>query len=356
MSYFKSAEQYYKEMTSTLKDVDTSEHSLIYNANMPISMELSYNTMLLDELEKQIHAKSALESGYYDSLVKICADMGIERKSATTADGMVTITGAQGITIPKGFAVATKLGITYKTTIQTTIPTAGTIDVYVKADGTGASYNVEVGDICTFPVSYKGIDTVTNNEAITNGYDIESYESLYNRYLLKIQKPSTSGNKYHYEQWALDVVGVGNATCIPSAGLVTVIITDSNKRKANDELVQKTYDYIDEVRPLLAGELVVKSVKEVEMTITGLVEIDASVNLGDVQNAFATLIEEYFDDKVYKTKRISIAKIQALLIDINGVLDCTNIKINGSYNNIELNVDEIAILKNVDIDNLLIPQ
>lgn len=349
MTYFKSAEQYYSEMTSTLKDVDNSEHSLIYNANMPISMELSYNTMLLDELEKQIHAKSAIENGYYDSLIKICADMGIERKGATTADGMVTITGAQGITIPKDFAVATKLGIVYKTTTQTTIPTTGTIDVYVKASDTGASYNVKAGDICTFPILYKGIDTVTNNEAITNGYDIESYEALYNRYLLKIQTPATSGNKYHYEQWALEVVGVGNATCIPSAGVVTVIITDSNKKKADDELVQKTYDYIDEVRPLLAGELVIKSVKEVEMSITGSVEIDTSTNLSDVQTAFATLIEEYFDDKVYKTKKISIAKIQALLIDINGVLDCSNILINGSSNNIELNIDEIAILKNLNI-------
>lgn len=349
MTYYKSAEEYYKEMTSTLKDVDTSENSLIYNANMPISMELSYNTMLLDELEKQIHAKSALENGYYDSLVKICADMGIERKEATIADGMVTITGAKGTIVPKDLAVATKLGKVYRTTIQTTIPDSGEIDVFVQAEDAGSYYNVEVGEICAFQVSYKGLDTVTNNEVFTNGYDIESYESLYNRYLLKIQTPATSGNKYHYEQWALEVVGVGNATCIPSAGLVTVIITDSNKRKANDELVQKTHDYIDEVRPLLAGELVIKSVKEVEMNITGKVEIDSNVNLGEIESTFSSLVEEYFDDKVYKTKKISIAKIQALLIDINGVLDCSDIQINGNTNNVELNIDEIAILKNVDI-------
>lgn len=349
MSYFKSAEQYYKEMTSTLKDVDTSEHSLIYNANMPVSMELSYNTMLLDELEKQIHAKSALESGYYDSLVKICVDMGVERKEATTADGLVTITGLKGTIVPKDLAVATKLGKVYKTTIQTTIPDSGEIDVFVQAEDVGSYYNVEVGEICAFQVSYKGIESVTNKEAITNGYDVESYESLYNRYLLKIQTPATSGNKYHYEQWALEVVGVGNATCIPSAGLVTVIITNSNKRKADDELVQKTYDYIDKVRPLLAGELVIKSVKETEITVAGNVEIDSSVILGDVQSAFAKLIEEYFDEKVYKTKKISMAKIQALLIDINGVLDCSNIQINGSATNIELNIDEVAILKNLSL-------
>ena len=38
MSFYKSAEDFYNEMTSTIKDVDTSEHSLIYKSNMPISI------------------------------------------------------------------------------------------------------------------------------------------------------------------------------------------------------------------------------------------------------------------------------------------------------------------------------
>lgn len=349
MTYYKSAEQYYKEMTSTLKDVDTGERSLIYNANMPISMELSYNTMLLDELEKQIHAKSALESGYYDSLVKICADMGVYRKEPSTVNGMVTITGAKGTMVPKDLAVATKLGKVYKTTIQMKIPDSGEIDVFVQAEDVGSSYNTDIGDICTFPISYKGIESVTNKEAFTNGYDIESYESLYRRYELKVQTPATSGNKYHYEQWALEVTGVGSAKCIPGAGIVKVIITDSNKRAASKELIEKTYNHIDEVRPLLAGTLEVITVKEIPINITGNVEIDTSVTLGEVQTIFKELVKKYLDDKVYKTKKVNIAKIQGLLIDIDGVIDYEDVNINSNTININLALDEIAVLQDISL-------
>lgn len=60
MTFYKSAEQYYSEMTSSEKDIDTSEHSLIYKSNMPVSMELSYNSMLMDELEKKDLCKKCI--------------------------------------------------------------------------------------------------------------------------------------------------------------------------------------------------------------------------------------------------------------------------------------------------------
>lgn len=349
MTYYKSAEQYYKEMTSTLKDVDTGERSLIYNANMPISMELSYSTMLLDELEKRIHAKPALENGYYDSLVKICADIGVNRKEATKTNGIVTITGTKGTIIPNEFAVVTKFGKVYRTTNKAIIPDSGEIDVFVEAEYVGSSYNVDVKEICTFQIHYKGIETVTNKKAFTNGYDIESYESLYNRYVLKVQTPATSGNKYHYEQWALEVTGVGSAKCIPGAGIVKVIITDSNKRAASKELIEKTYNHIDEVRPLLAGTLEVITVKEIPINITGNVEIDTSVTLGEVQAIFKELVKKYLDDKVYKTKKVNIAKIQGLLIDIDGVIDYEDVNINSNTININLALDEIAVLQDISL-------
>lgn len=85
MTFYKSAEQFYDEMTSSEKEVDTSEYSLIYKSNMPVSMELSYMSMLMDEIEKKMYAKSALDSQYYDNLVKRCYDMGIERKLGKNA-------------------------------------------------------------------------------------------------------------------------------------------------------------------------------------------------------------------------------------------------------------------------------
>lgn len=354
MGFFKSAEEYYKEMTSTLKDVDTSEHSLIYNANMPVSMELSYQTMLLDEIEKRIHAKDALNNGYYDSLIKFCNDMGIERSLATKATGLISVTGNAGSKLPKNSYVAKNTNILYVTLDDLTLNNNGIGEIGIIACETGSKYNCDANEIKYFPVKYEGILQVTNKTAITNGYDDETYELLYNRYLNKVTKPSTGGNKYDYENWALEVDNVGYAKCITAieennAGVVKVIIANSNKRSADEALIKKTYDYIEEVRPVLAGTLKVETVTEVNIDIDIEVEIETSVTLNDIKTKYIQAVEEYFDDKVYTTKKISVAKLQSILIDIDGVIDCAEIKINNSTSNITLNFDEVAVLKNVQL-------
>ena len=64
MSYFRSAEEIYKEMDSTLTDVDTSENSFIYNNHMPVAMEIANSLLNLDEAEKKSFISLALENGY----------------------------------------------------------------------------------------------------------------------------------------------------------------------------------------------------------------------------------------------------------------------------------------------------
>ena len=39
-----------------------------------------------------------------------------------------------------------------------------------------------------------------------------------------------------------------------------------------------------------------------------------------------------------------------MLIDIEGVTDCSEIKINNNVNNITLATDEIAVLQNIDLE------
>ncbi len=347
--FFKSAEDYYKEMTSTLKDVDISKKSLVYNSLMPCCYELSYQSVMLDEATKMVFASSALENKYSEHLERRCLEQGIARKLFTIAFGIIKVVGKKKAKLPKGALVSTKLGRTYFTNEDLILDDSGIGFVGITASEKGSKYNVDVGEICCLPVKYEGILSIINEEKINNGYDQESDEDLYNRYLLKIRTPATSGNKYHYEQWASEVTGVGFAKCIPSPGYVKVIITDSNKRAANKELIEETYKHIDEVRPILAGTLEVVTVKEITINITANVEIDSSVVLGDIQNLFINEIQKYINDIVFKSKKISIAKLGGLLIGLNGVIDYSNLKINNSSNNITLGEDEIAVIGTVTL-------
>ena len=68
MEFYKSAEEYYSNMTSNMDNVDKSEHSLVYSADMPVAYELSKNSLSLEELTKRIHAKSAYMNVYAEEL------------------------------------------------------------------------------------------------------------------------------------------------------------------------------------------------------------------------------------------------------------------------------------------------
>lgn len=336
-------------MTSTLKDVDISKKSLVYNSLMPCCYELSYQSMMLDEATKMVFASSALENKYSECLERRCLEEISERKKATIATGTIKIVGKKKAKLPQKTLVATSLGITYMTQEEVILDDNGIGYVGIIAEKEGSKYNANIGEICCLPIKYEGILSIINEEKITNGYDQESDEDLYNRYLLKIRTPATSGNKYHYEQWASEVTGVGFAKCIPGKGHVKVIITNSNKRAANKELIEETAEHINSIRPVLAGVLEVVTVKEIAINITANIEIDTSVVLGDIQNAFINEIQKYINDIVFKSKKISIAKLGGLLIGINGVIDYSNLKINGTNNNIALGEEEIAVLGNVEL-------
>ena len=354
MEFYKSAEEYYSNMTSNMDNVDTSENSLIYSSNMPVAYELSKNSLSLEELTKRIHAKSAYLNGYTEELEKFCEDVGIYMHKKTYAEGIVHVTGNPNSVLPLGSLVAKAGALVYKTMADLTLDSTGNGFVKIIATDAGSKYNASVGEINLFPVKYMGILTVTNKEAITNGYDDETIDSLYNRYINKVSKPSTGGNRYDYENWALSISEVGYAKCIPAeeigqGGIVKVIIADNNNRKASAKLIKKVHDYIESVRPVLAGTLQVITVTEVKINITADVEIDTSTTLNEVENTFKKELEKYFKENVHNHKKISIAKMQSILMSLSGVTDCSNLLINGNDTNLLLGEEEISVLNSVSL-------
>lgn len=354
MGFYKSTEDYFNEMTSTVKDVSVSKPGLIYNALKPSSYELSYQSLMLDEVTKRVFAKTALENGYYEDLIKRCKEMGVYQKLATFASGIVKVIGKKDSKLPGGSLVSTALGLAYITQSDVVLNDYGIGYVNIIASEKGSRYNVDLGEINMIPVKYEGILSIINEEKIDNGYDDETYQALYDRYLIKIQTPSTSGNKYHYKSWALEVVGVGSAKVYPlwtGNGTVKVVITNSNKRAASQDLIDAVKNYIDPndgdgsgVAPI-GATLTVASVVEKAINVIANIQISSATTLNTVQNSFAIALENYFKNTFNGTK-VSIMKIGSLLLDIDGVLDVdyASIKLNNAADNITLGDDEIAVL------------
>ena len=351
--YYESQQKILERMLSRISGLSTIEGSTTYMQYSPMTIELENIKLQLDEVINRNNIVSAYENGYDEEVVKFAEEEGVDRKLANSATGKQTFFGTPNTIIPVGTKFGDKAnGIMYETLTNGKIDVTGKCKILSISCDKGYRYNANIGTLNYLPIAISGVTGTTNEEKFTGGTDIESIDDLYNRYLLKVRTPATSGNKFNYEQWALEVDGVGYAKCVPAeeigkGGIVRVIIANGNKKAADEDLIKAVYKHIDNVRPILSGTLQVVTVTEIPIDITGNIELDTSVTLMDVQATFKGLVQEYFDNQVYKNKKISIAKIQAMLIDIDGVVDCSDIKINGNASNVNIEEEEIAVLHDI---------
>ena len=351
--YYESQQKILERMLSRISGLSTIEGSTTYMQYSPMTIELENIKLQLDEVINRNNIVSAYENGYDEEVVKFAEEEGVDRKLANSATGKQTFFGTPNTIIPVGTKFGDKAnGIMYETLTNGKIDITGKCKILSISCDKGYKYNANIGTLNYLPIAISGVTGTTNEEKFVGGTDIESIDDLYNRYLLKVRTPATSGNKFNYEQWALEVDGVGYAKCVPAeeigkGGVVRVIIANGNKKAADEDLIKAVYKHIDNVRPILSGTLQVVTVTEIPIDITGNIELETSVTLMDVQTTFKSLVQEYFDNQVYKNKKISIAKIQAMLIDIDGVVDCSDIKINGSASNVNIAEEEIAVLHDI---------
>ena len=183
---------------------------------------------------------------------------GVIRRKAVKAVGTVTVTGNG--TVEAGSYFQTGGGIRFIT--LETVVVSGTAEIEIEAVNEGAKGNVAAGTINVIPLSIPGIRSVTNTEATHDGYDKEDDETYRTRYLKHVRLPAVSGNPYQYEEWAMDVEGVGAARCIRTwngPNTVKLVIVNANMEEASNYLIQQVYNHIEDVRAIGAMLTVVSA-------------------------------------------------------------------------------------------------
>lgn len=345
----KTEENIKKEMLDNISNkIDKGEKSLTYDAISPVAIELANMYIELDYVVNKLDTENLsgeeLERFIYQRT-------GIERKLATKATTVVTISGQEGAKISKGDLVGADT-VNFISTEDKSIDSTGQMTVLVECEEYGSIGNVPANSINSFPVTIPGLIDVYNAETVSNGYDAETDTELRNRYYEKLQRPATSGNKYHYLNWAKEVTGVGDAKVIPlwnGPGTVKVVIVDSNKNPATEDLITNVFRYIEEERPIGATVTVVSAVaKNVE--ITAKVSLAEGHTIQLVLDKFKSDLEQYRKNIAFKDSYISYAAIGNILFTVDGVLDYTDLQLNGAMKNIALGEEEIPIFDTVTLE------
>lgn len=331
-------------------DIDKSEGSFIHDALSPISQEIAKQEINLDEIIKRAFAITAAENGYSTELENRCAEQGIVRKKGTAAYGQATFTGSEGTAIPKDTLIQTEGGLQYKTIKETSIKGGVGLANIVSAEA-GSKYNVPSNTIVQLPIQVAGVIKVSNVNPTIGGNDVEDDEGLLKRYLLKVKKPSTGGNKYDYMKWATEVDGIGGAKVFPiwkGNGTVKLCVIDSNNQSASEELVLAVKNHVEELRPI-GAEITYKSAETIKLDINVSVIQSSEYTSDQIKSNIANNITAYLQSIAFKQNFVSYAQIGNAILASQGVQDYSNLKINGNNSNVNLTDEQIAILGTVTV-------
>ena len=162
----------------------------------------------------------------------------------------------------------------------------------------------------------------------------ETDAQLLARLLEHIRRPPAGGNKYDYQNWALQVDNVLSAKCIPNyngIGTVAVAILANNETGIPDQtLLDNVKTYIDDVRPVTAAELYILPAniitQAIEITVsqaTSIEDISADIenyisnlNFGEtlLLSKITAIAMSYADDITITTPANSVSAADTAII------------------------------------------
>lgn len=315
-------------------NVDKREGSVIYDALAPCAYFLAQQNFQLENFVDLVFADTAVGE-YLDRAASV---FNIIRKQATAAVRKMTASAAVAAGTRWGIE-----GLVYVVTgslggfgYEATCETAGTI---------GNRYSGTLR-----PVSNVSGVTAELQEIIVAGTDEETDESLRERLYVKVRLPATSGNAYHYQQWALSVPGVGAAKVFPldhGPGTVTVLVANE-AGEIDAALPGKVAEYIETVRPI-GATVTVSSPQPCNVQISAHVILDGSRTMAEINAEFEKVMKAFLKETVFNTYRISYAKAGSLLLDVPGVEDFDNLLLNSATGNITVGDRQIPVLGEVSL-------
>ncbi|HCQ5549653.1 TPA: baseplate J/gp47 family protein [Clostridioides difficile] len=329
-------------------DIYKGEGSFLNDMVSPINTELAKFYIELSYL----HKKAFIEDNFDDFLDKRVNEFGVYRKLGTEATGEVTFEGKVGTVIPNGTIIS------YNELLFVVIK-----DIVISSkieQNTSPVQALEIGIRYNIPASTEfkqdeinGITKIYNDVAFRGGTEIETDEELKERFY-KIQKnQATSGNKAHYEEWALEVEGVYNAKIYPrwdGAGTVKVLIFGVNNQAVDSEVIERCREHIETEMPI-GATLTVATPSILDISISATIKLEIGYTIDFVKESFLESINSYL---INVNKEIIYTKVSAILASIEGIHDFSNLLLNNKAENIVFEEDKVPSVTNLEFSEVVV--
>lgn len=344
-------ETIHERMLEEIDDsIDKRQGSVAHDLTRPAAAELAQAYIYLDDILTFGFASEDMPGEFLDLRAR---ELGVYRKPSVEAVGELTFTGDPGTFIEQGTRARTDDDepIYFETTDIGTIGESGSVTVPAIAEDGGYVGNVSADTITVTLGDLSGTVEVINAKSFGGGADIESDESLLERYFDRTQKPITSGNIYHYEQWAKEVPGVGDVKVYPiwnGAGTVKVVLLDEQKKSPDQSIIEAATEHIEEFRPI-GADVTVVGADEIYVDISAKLVLSEGVSIVDVKSDIEKGVSEYLSGLAFVDPVVRYTQIASVLLSIPSILDYENLIVNGGTSNFEVADAEVALLGEVNV-------
>ena len=332
-------------LDNTNINIDKREGSFLSNMVSALSEELAKAYINMSD----ILSLGFIEDNFDTFLDKRVSEFGVYRKQGSKAIGEIKVEGKDGATIENGTIIKTNdLYFTVLNDIE--LPNDNVI--YVEANEVGYKYNLLANTEFELVQKNEKITRLVNEINFTNGVDIETDEDLRKRFVKVINNPSTSGNKNHYEEWALEVNGVGRAVIYPlwdGNGTVKVMIIGNDNKPVTEEIVEACRLHIEENMPI-GCQLTVITPSLLSVTIKADIGLKEGYELEDIKLEFEASLNEYLKDV---TNELTYSKVYGLLVNLAGIGDISNFLINDNNINIAISEDKVINISEIILSEVV---
>lgn len=321
-------------------DVDKREGSIIYDALAPIALKLAEMYSNLDVFLNLTFADTA--DGDY--LTRRAAEFGVLRKEATPAIRKGFFRDEDGLPLEVSIGSRFSFNDLNFYIIKEVDPG----EYELQAEENGIKGNIGAGTMLPIePIENLGAADL--GVVLVRGTDEESDDSLYKRFIERSQRQATSGNIYHYEQWALAVPGVGGVKVVPTwngPNTVKVVLLNSEKLPAEPATIEKAFQHIESERPV--GAIVtVAPATAIFVNVNAKLILAADTDLDETKAQFTILLAKYLGEISFTDELIRYTKIANLLLELPQVIDYENLVVNGGSSNIAPGPDGVGIAGSV---------
>ncbi len=328
-------------------DMDKREGSIIYDALAPAAIELNNMYIALNGFMIETFGDTASR----EFLIRRASERGIIPEPATKAIWK----GVFNIKVPIGsrFNLG-ELNYAVKELIE--------LNSYkLECEQYGTVGNEKFGQL--IPIDFiDGLESAELVELLIPGEDEEDTEVFRKRYFNSFNSKAYGGNRDDYLKKTNKIQGVGATKVTPvwaGGGTVKLTILDSEFNKASSTLIETVQEIIDPTKDgtgvgiaPIGHVVTIDTVESILIDISTTITFDTGYSFGQLKPQILKVINEYFDvlkkewaNKPYIIVRIS--HIESKIMNIKGIVDINNTKINSVADNLQLGTYQIPKLGGV---------